>query len=169
MAPNVQRPHREPLMPTHTMNDIREFLALHRIAMPGVSRNPKDFSRTLFTELRRRGYDVVPVNPAVGEIDGVPCFRSVREIAPPVEGALVMTGAGQSAQVLEDCEAAGVRRIWLYRAFGDGAVSPGALQFASGHGMRMVAGECPFMFLPQAGWVHQTHRAWRGMLGRLPA
>ena len=43
-----------------------EFLAQRRIALVGVSRNPRDLSRTLFRELRRRGYDVVPVNPDAG-------------------------------------------------------------------------------------------------------
>ena len=43
-----------------------EFLAQRRIALVGVSRDPRDLSRTLFRELRRRGYDVVPVNPELG-------------------------------------------------------------------------------------------------------
>ena len=156
-------------MATHTMNDIRKFLALRRIAMPGVSRDPKDFSRLLFAELRNRGYDVVPVNPGAAEIEGVPCFASVREIAPPVEGALVITPAGSSQAVLEDCEAAGVHDIWLYRAFGQGSVSAAALGYAESHQMRVVAGECPFMSLPETAWYHGAHRVWRGLTGRLPA
>ncbi|MEZ5402948.1 MAG: CoA-binding protein [Bryobacteraceae bacterium] len=152
----------------HTLNDIREFLAHRRIAMPGISRNPKHFSRLLFADLRRRGYDVVPVNPAAAEIDGVRCAASMREIAPPVEGALVMTPAGQTRAVLEDCEAAGVRDVWLYRAFGPGAVSGEALEYAARRGMRVIGGECPFMFLPDTAWPHRAHNAWRAMTLRLP-
>jgi predicted CoA-binding protein len=153
----------------HTMNDIREFLSLRRIAMPGTSRNPKHFSRLLFTELRNRGYDVTPVNPSAAEIDGVRCVASVRDITPPVEGALVLTPAEQTRAVLEDCQAAGIRSVWLYRAFGPGAVSDAALEYAGEHRMRVVGGECPFMFLPGAAWYHRAHHAWRGITGALPA
>jgi len=43
-----------------TTRDVEDFLALKRIAMVGVSRDPKDFSRHLFREMYSRGYDMVP-------------------------------------------------------------------------------------------------------------
>jgi predicted CoA-binding protein len=46
---------------------IEDFLAQKRIALVGLSRQPKDFSVMLFEELCRRGYDVVPVNPGAAE------------------------------------------------------------------------------------------------------
>ena len=49
---------------------IDDFLAQKRIAVVGVSRNPRDFTRTMFNEFIRRGYDAVPVNPNAAEIDG---------------------------------------------------------------------------------------------------
>ena len=86
-----------------TINQIDDFLALKRIAVVGVSRNPKEISDTLWQELRQRRYDAVPVNPATTEIDGKPCYASVRDIDPPVEGALIMTTAAVADQVIEDC------------------------------------------------------------------
>ena len=53
-------------MTTHNL--IKEFLAQKRFAMVGVSRSPKDFSRTLFSEFIKRGNDVVPVNPHATDI-----------------------------------------------------------------------------------------------------
>lgn len=156
------------MKPHHTRKDVTEFLALHRIAMPGVSRDPKDFSRLLFADLRGRGYDVVPVNPAADEIDGASCFHSVREITPPVEGALVMTPASRVQGVVEDCDSAGVRKLWLYRATGAGAVDRKAVEWAEEHGCSVVAGECPLMFLPQTAWYHRAHGVWRGLTGQLP-
>ncbi len=52
-------------IPIPALETIEDFLAQKRIAMVGVSRHPKDFSADLFQELRRRGYDMVPVNPKV--------------------------------------------------------------------------------------------------------
>ena len=44
---------------------IRDFLAQKRIAVVGVSHDPKDFSRGLLRTLRERGYDAVAVNPTL--------------------------------------------------------------------------------------------------------
>jgi predicted CoA-binding protein len=61
---------------------IDDFLAHKRIAFVGVSRNASDFSRQLWGELKRRGYDLIPVNPDAAEIDGVPCVPAVTAIEP---------------------------------------------------------------------------------------
>src|SRR6187455_2772457 len=76
----VRRPvPRRTTMPT-TIGQIEEFLALKRIAVVGVSRDPKQTSYTLWQELRQRRYDAVPVNPAATEIDGVKCVATVIDI-----------------------------------------------------------------------------------------
>ena len=68
-----------------------DFLAQRRIALVGISRRPSDMSRTLFRELRARGYDVVPVNPELLSVDGVPCLHRLQDVSPRVDGALLMT------------------------------------------------------------------------------
>ena len=49
---------------------IDSFLSCRRIAVVGVSRDPKDFSRAVFRAFVERGYDAVPVNAAGGEVEG---------------------------------------------------------------------------------------------------
>ena len=49
---------------------INDFLAQKRIAMVGISREPRNFSVSLFQELCRRGYDMVPVNPNTPNVLG---------------------------------------------------------------------------------------------------
>lgn len=142
---------------TTTQADIDNFLACQRIALVGVSRNPKDFSRELFRELCRRGYAVVPVNPVVSEIEGRPCFPSVREVDPPVEGALLMTPPFETERVVRECVLSGVPRVWMHRGAGRGAVSPEAVAFCRANGIRLVEGYCPFMFLPRASFFHRVH------------
>jgi uncharacterized protein len=141
-----------------------EFLAHKRIAMVGVSRDPRDFSRGLLRELRQRGYDVVPVNSQGGEVDGKPCARRVQEITPPVEGALLMTPPSASEGVVRDCAEAGVPRVWLFRGGGTGAVSEAAVTACRERGLSVVEGACPYMFLPHPGLVHRVH----GWLWRRP-
>ncbi|MGA7473677.1 MAG: CoA-binding protein, partial [Candidatus Sulfotelmatobacter sp.] len=97
---------------------IENFMAQKRIAIAGISHDPKDFSRQLFDELCRRGYDVVPVNPNVTEVEGRPCFARVQDIQPPVDAALLMTSPQATDTVVSDCAAAGIQRIWMYQATG---------------------------------------------------
>lgn len=150
-----------------SIETIREFLAQKRIAMVGLSRDPKHFSVYLFKELVRRGYDVVPVNPNAAEVDGRRCLMSVRDIYPPVESVLLMTTPAVTEKVVGECAAAGIKRVWMYRAGGKGAVSDAAVQVCRDEGMKVVPGECPFMFLPHPGF-HGVHGFVRKITGRYP-
>ena len=149
-----------------TLEQIRDFLSRKRMAVVGVSRSPKDFTRSLFREFVRRGYDVVPVNPGVCQLEGRPCYTRLSDVDPPVEAALLLTAPAVTDSVVRDCADAGVPRVWMYR--GAGAVSRQAVGFCESRGMS-VAGECPFMFFPDPGFPHQWHakiRQWRGRYPR---
>jgi predicted CoA-binding protein len=156
-------------MPRTSLASVRAFLALKRIAFVGASRNPKDFNTRLFQDLRKHGYDAVPVNPQASEIGGVACFASVEKIDPPVEGALIMTPAAQAEKVAGECQRAGIRKIWLYRATGQGAVSSAAVEFCRQNGIDVVAGHCPYMFLADTAWFHRLHGGLLKITGRYPA
>ena len=148
---------------------IQSFLSCRRIAVVGVSRDPKDFSRSVFRAFVERGYDAVPVNPAGGEVDGRASASRLGDLAPPVEAALLLTPSSATGQVVRECAAAGVKRVWMHRGGGAGAVSPEAVAFCREQGIEVVDGECPLMFLPGAGWFHGVHRFFRRLGGRLPS
>jgi len=147
---------------------IQNFLSYKRIAMVGVSREPKHFSVVLFKELCRRGYEIVPVNPKAPSIEGRRCFARLQDIKPPVQAALLMTPAEATDTVVADCFAAGITHVWMHRAGGKGAVSAKAVEFCKAKGMEVIPGECPFMFLPGAGGIHRFHGFIRKITGRYP-
>lgn len=156
-------------MPNHTtaLESIERFLALRRFAMVGISRHPKDFSVMLYDEFCRRGYDVIPVNPNAATVRDHVCFPRVQDIQPPVTTALLMTSPEVTESVVSDCAAAGITQIWMYRAVGKGAVSPQAITYCQEHGIEVIAGECPFMFLGSEG-IHFLHGLFRKLTGRYP-
>jgi len=141
---------------------IENLLGQKRIAVVGVSRNPRHFSSGLLRELRQRGYEAVPVNPNVAEIDGLRCFAHAQDITPPVEGAFLLAPPQVSEQVLRDCAEAGIRLVWMLRA------SPAALEFCRQNGIRVIAGYCPHMFLPEAHWFHRFHGWLLKVAGKYP-
>jgi predicted CoA-binding protein len=147
---------------------IEECLECKRVAVIGVSRTPTHFSRTLFRELLRRGYDAVPVNPGAGEIEGRRCWPSVAEVSPAVEWALVMTGPKSAPDAVRECAGAGIHRIWLYRAAGKGAATDEALRACDQEGLAAASG-CPFMFFPGTGFPHKFHALVLKIVGKYPA
>jgi uncharacterized protein len=148
---------------------IDSFLSCRRIAVLGVSRDPKDFSRAVFRAFVERGYDAVPVNPNGGEAEGRSFARRLAEASPGVEGAFLITPPAATLQAVRDCADAGVRRVWMHRGAGRGAVDPEAVALCREKGIEVVDGECPFMFLPDTSWFHGVHRIFRRLGGRLPS
>jgi predicted CoA-binding protein len=152
-----------------SLEAARAFLGAGRIAVVGVSRNEKDFSRAVLRELARRGYDVAPVNPALAEAEGRRAFARVQDVSPRADAALLLTAPGEAERVVRDCLAAGVRRVWFHRGAGAGAASPAALALCAESGIDVVQGLCPFMALEGAGFPHRLHHFFRRRFARAPA
>jgi predicted CoA-binding protein len=151
-----------------TMHQVETFLGLKRIAVVGVSRDPKQISHTLWQELLQRRYDAIAVNPAATEIDGKRCYASVREIDPPPEGALIITTPAVAEAVLGECAAAGIQHVWLYGGFGGGPTTDHTVETAAHFGLDTIAGQCPYMFLPGTPAFHRLHGVGKRLTGSYP-
>src|SRR5215470_5254202 len=154
--------------PQASLDTIQDFLAQKRIAIVGISHDRRNLSVLLAKELANRGYDVVPVNPALSVILGRRCYARVQDIEPPVDAALLMTSSQVTETVVQDCAEAGIHRVWMYRGGGQGAVSTKAIEFCNQRGMCIVPGEWPYMFLPKSGGVHSFHGFLRKLFRRYP-
>jgi uncharacterized protein len=141
-----------------------EFLRHRDLAVVGASDDPRNFGRTVYRELRSRGYQPVPVNPASETVEGDRCYPDLASVPGDLDGVIVMVGRDRAAQVVRDCAARGVPRVWLFRGIGgSGAVSDEAVAVAEELGIEIVAGACPLMFLEPVDWIHRVHRAVRRM------
>ena len=153
----------------HTsLDSIDDFLAQKRIAIVGISREANSMSAMLFKEFSQRGYDVVPVNPNVKDVMGRRCFARVQDIEPPVDAALLMTSPAVTDTVVNDCAESGIRRVWMYRGAGQGAVSENAIEVCREREINVIPGECPLMFMPKSGGIHRLHGFLRKLTGRYP-
>ena len=151
-----------------TLKQVEDFLALKRVAVVGVSRNPKDFTRVMWDEFRQRRYEAIPVNPNATEIDGQPCFARVTDIKPGVDGVLIMTPKTATDDIVKDCAAAGVKHVWMYGGMAPGAATDTAVAFCEQNGISVVKGLCPYMFLPGTPAFHAPHRIFKKLTGRYP-
>lgn len=152
-----------------TFDEINACLLRPRLAFVGLSTDERDFSRAVAKELLERGYDVVPVNPKAETIADRPAYPTIAAIPEPVQWVIVMTPPEASAAVVADAHAAGVDHVWLHRGVGRGAVSQEAVALAKTHGMTLVAGECPLMFLGKPGFPHNVHAFFKKLAHHYPA
>lgn len=145
-----------------TRAGIADFYRQKRLAIVGVSRNEKEYSRLVFRELVKRGYDVVPVNPAVTELDGVRCYARLADVSPTVDTAMVLLPAAAAEQAVRECAQSGVKRVWLRNDV------PSAREVCRRENISLVAGYCPFMFLPGTPFVHRCHAFGLKLAGQYP-
>ncbi len=137
---------------------IDDFLAQRHLAFVGVSHEPKEFSATVYRELKSHGYELSPVNPHAAEIDGDRCVASVAELPDGIDGAVVMVPSDASAEVVQACIDRGIPRVWLHKGAGPSSVSDDAVALCREHGVEVVDGACPMMFMDDAAWLHRVHR-----------
>ena len=147
----------------------REFLARGPLAFVGVSRDPHAFSASVYRELRQRGHELIPVNPAASEVQGDCCYPSVAELPDRVAGVIVMVTAERSADVVRACIERGFDRVWLFQGLGPSSVSDEAVALSREHGVQLIEGACPLMFATPVGWFHRIHRGSRRLAGDLTA
>ncbi len=144
-----------------------EFLAQERIAVAGVSRTRQDAANVIYKKLRDTGHQVFAVNPMADEVEGDVCYPNMQAIPGGVDGAIIVTKPELTEQIVQDCGAAGVSRVWMHNnTFMPSSVSETAVQFCHDNNITVIDGGCPMMFLD---FGHKCMRWMLGVMGKLPA
>ena len=116
-------------------------------AVVGCSPDPSRDSHRIARLLKRRGFRVIAVNPAVEELLGERCYPSLHEI-PASEGVEVVDifrRADQAGVHVDEAIGAGARAVWLQL----GVVDEEAAQRALDAGLLVVMDRCPAIELPR--------------------
>lgn len=136
----------------NTLKQINQFLDAQPIALVGVSRNPKKFGYAVFKELKEKGMKIVPVNPGADEIQGEKSYRNVTSLPSDVKGIIVLTKKDQTASVVKEAVAKGIKEIWIQQM----ADSKEALSELKGSDINYITGECILMhYKPHS--IHKFH------------
>jgi uncharacterized protein len=136
-----------------------EFLAERRVAVTGVSRQPKGHgSNTVYQRLRSRGYDVFAVNPNADEVEGDPCYHDLASIPGGVDAVVIGTSPAHADATMRECVDLGVKHVWMHKGPGAGSVSPTAAAYGREHGVAVIDGGCPCMFGATADTGHKVMR-----------
>jgi len=157
-------------MPITLADKVEDFLSQQRIAVAGVSRSGKATGNAIYKRLRDRGYEVVALNPNADEIEGEPCYRSLKAVPGKVDGVVAVTRPEDTEKLVHDCAEAGVTRVWMhYGIHGGGtSVSENAVEFCNQHNISVITGVCPLMFGKPSDGFHRLIRRWYEFTGKIP-
>ncbi len=81
---------------------------------------------------------------------------------------MLLTSPSVNAQVVQDCAAAGVKRVWFYGVGDQSAANAEAIAFCKAQGIQVIPGYCPFMFLPGVPFYHRAHSFVARLTGQCP-
>jgi predicted CoA-binding protein len=147
-----QRTRRSWKMPSRSVID--RFLAEKRIAFVGASRDSKQFANSVYREFRDHGYDVVPVHITAHEIEGDVAYATLADVPDPIDAVFVILPRERLEGVVDQCIARGVHHVWIHR----GCVVDESVAALREHGIEVVDGACPLMFLEPVRNIHRVHR-----------
>jgi acetyl coenzyme A synthetase (ADP forming)-like protein len=129
---------------------IRPLFCPASVAVVGVSRDRGKVGRRIFEALVAAGYrgPIYPVNSSTDDIAGVKAYRSVRDLPPSVDLAVIVVPHTAVLAVVDECAAVQVKAIVVITAGfaevgGDGqALQAALLAKVRSYGMRMVGPNC---------------------------
>jgi predicted CoA-binding protein len=144
-------------------SSIEQFLSDRKVAVAGVSRNQKKFGYAVFKELRSKGYEVYPVNPATNTIDDEKCYSSVAELPDGISSLLVVTPKKETMEVVRQAHQKGIRHLWIQQM----SETPEVIDFSKDKFEQVIVKQCILMFAEPAG-MHKFHRGMKKLFGLLP-
>lgn len=112
------------------------------VVVLGASQNPDRYSHRAVLELAAHGCRVLPVNPAVTEIGGIPCVPSLPEVCSPVHTLSIYVGPARLVPLIGSVLALSLGRV----IFNPGTECPEAESAFAEAGIECVRG-CTLVML----------------------
>jgi predicted CoA-binding protein len=150
--------------PKSSRQQIREFLDTKKMAVIGVSRNPKKFGRQVFSVLAKHGYELFPVNPNADKIDDYQCYLSIADLPEEVKHLIILTQKKETEKLVMEAIAHGIDHIWIQQM----SDTPEAITIAREAEVHLVTGQCIFMWVEPVTGIHKFHRTIMKFFGVLP-
>jgi acyl-CoA synthetase (NDP forming)/GNAT superfamily N-acetyltransferase len=119
---------------------LRHVLAPTSVAVIGASPRPGSVGRAILHNIVTGGFSgpVYAVNPAMTELDGIPCVPSAAALPGEVDLVVIATPAAAVVGIAEECGQRGVKALVVLAAGLSGAGRMELLGICRRHGMRMV-------------------------------
>jgi uncharacterized protein len=104
------------------------------VAVIGASNDRSKFGNKAVRAFQKTGHKVFPVHPAQTEVEGLPCFKTIKDVPERPTLTTVYVGPDRLLQILPDIAARGCDELWL----NPGTVSSEVLSKARELGLKTV-------------------------------
>jgi predicted CoA-binding protein len=115
---------------------INKFLEGSRFAVVGASTNREKYGNKVLRVYQQNKLEVVPVNPAGGEVEGLAAYADLPSIPGTIDGVSIITPPKVTDGVVQQALALGIKNIWMQ----PGAESDSAIELAKTAGANVIAG-----------------------------
>jgi len=133
---------------------IDDFLSSSKIAIAGVSRNKNKFGNNVYRELKKKGFNVLPLNPNCDLIEGDRCYHTISALPSDVEALLCVMKPDITEKVLDQAVKGQIKKIWIQQ----GAESEKAITLCQEQGITPVTKSCIMMYAGPVDSIHKFHR-----------
>ena len=149
---------------------VEEFLAQRRIAVAGISAARETPGNMIYRKLKTAGYKVFAVSPTAETFDGDRCYPDLLSIPGGVDGVVIATRPTVTEDLVHQCVAARVARVWMHESLihGGTSVSADAVAFCRDHDIALIAGACPLMYCAPVDVGHRCMHWMMRVTGGLP-
>jgi uncharacterized protein len=154
-----------------TLNEkVADFLAQRRIAVAGVSAARETPGNMIYRKLKTAGYQVFAISPTAESFDGDDCYPDLPSIPGGVDGVVIATRPAATEELVRQCVAAGVPRVWMHESLihGGTSVSKEAVALCREHDIMLIAGACPLMYCAPVDVGHRCMHWMMRVTGGLP-
>ena len=137
--------------------ELRRLFAPESVAVVGASAKPGKIGHVALSNLLSGDFIVHPVNPNETEIMGLKCYPSLRDIATPVDVALVVLPANRTLDVVREAAELGVGAVIVTSSgFSESgpegrAVQESLVSAVSGTDTRLLGPNTMGLFVPGQG------------------
>jgi predicted CoA-binding protein len=142
---------------------IEDFLALDKYAVVGVSKNKRKFGYIVFENMKKKGYDVYPINPKEDEILECTCYPDIKSLPEKVDGIIIVTPPEVTDKIVKEALEAGIENIWIQPQ----AESKAIMEFAEKNSYNIICKQCMLMHSQPRG-IHKLHKNINKLFGTLP-
>ena len=147
-----------------TLTQINEFLAQSPIAFAGVSRDKKKFTYTMYKDVLKKGYQILPVNPNTDLIDDVKCFPTIASLPEGINSLLIAVPKAESASLVKQAIERNIKNIFIQQQ----ADTPEAIKLAEEAGINIITGYCILMVTEPVQGFHGIHKFFTKLFGKYP-
>ena len=145
------------------IEQINRFLDCKRFAIAGISRNNKKFGNIIYKELKKKAYNIVPVNPNMDTFEGEKCYRTIKELPSDIDALIVVTKPEKTNSIVKEAIDKGIKHIFLQ----NGAQNEEAIKYAEENNINIIYKKCILMFANPSGF-HKFHTSIIKLFGLYP-